>query len=109
MKRALIALAFVATTAHAGTFKNGNTLLSDMNSQSATRAIALGYVIGVVDALDNVIFCVPSGATAGQAHDMVQNYLESNPAIRHLPAHNIISHALKTVWPCAARPSGRGV
>ncbi len=109
MKRALLCLALVAGSSHAY-FKDGNKLLAELNSNTGTNvlpAVGLGYITGVADALYGVTNCPPENVTAGQMRDMVKNYLDNTPAIRHLPANQIVSHVLKSVWPCAAAPGGR--
>ena len=115
MKRALTAAALVAlcATAHAN-FKDGNRLLADLNnsSGSATQilpALGLGYIMGVADAYGGITHCAPENVTAGQIRDMVRNFLENTPAIRHLPANDIVGHVLKSAWPCAERKKGQGV
>ncbi len=108
MKRFLI-LMLMCGSAHAF-FKDGNKLLSELNNNSGTNvmpAIGIGYITGVADALYGITNCPPQNVTAGQLTDMVKNYLENTPAIRHLPANQIISHVLKSVWPCADKPAGR--
>ncbi len=108
MKRFLI-LMLMCGSAHAF-FKDGNKLLSELNNNSGTNvmpAIGIGYITGVADALYGITNCPPQNVTAGQLTDMVKNYLENTPAVRHLPANQIISHVLKSVWPCADKPAGR--
>ncbi len=109
MKAAVLCLALVASSAHAF-FKDGNKLLSDLNNNSTSQiypAIGMGYITGVNDALYGITHCPPEHVTAGQIRDMVQNYLEHTPAIRHLPANQIVVHVLRGVWPCADKPAGR--
>ncbi len=109
MKRFLI-LMLMCGSAHAF-FKDGNKLLSELNNNSGTNvmpAIGIGYITGVADALYGITNCPPQNVTAGQLTDMVKNYLENTPAIRHLPANQIISHVLKSVWPCPVTPSSGG-
>lgn len=109
MKHLLLCLALVAGSASAY-FKDGNKLLSELNNNSGTNvlpAIGMGYITGVTDALLGITHCPPDNVTAGQVRDMVKNYLENTPAVRHLPANQIVSHVLKSVWPCAATPSGK--
>lgn len=108
MKYIILCLALVAGSAHAY-FKDGNKLLSELNNNSGTQvlpAIGMGYITGVTDALLGITHCPPDNITAGQIRDMVKNYLENTPAIRHLPANQIVSHVLKSVWPCE-KPAGR--
>jgi hypothetical protein len=102
MKRLLIALtAALAFSAQATYFNDGNKLLSDMEDSSNTsRMYALGYVAGVVDSLNQVVFCMPSTVTVGQVNDMIRNYLRNTPAERHLPADVIITRAFSAVFPC---------
>jgi hypothetical protein len=109
MKIAIVCLALAAGPAHAF-FKDGNKLLSELNNNSGTNvlpAIGMGYITGVTDALLGITHCPPDNVTAGQVRDMVKNYLDNTPAVRHLPANQIVSHVLKSVWPCAATPGGK--
>lgn len=111
MKRALAAAALVAlcATAHAE-FKDGNKLLADLNGTgSVLPAVGLGYVMGVVDAYGGITHCPPENVTAGQIRDMVRNFLENTPSIRHLPANDIVGHVVKKAWPCAETRKGTGV
>lgn len=109
MKRLLILAALLAGSAHAE-FKTGNKLLSQINGDLADYANAVGYVTGVYDTLQSITHCPPGGVTAGQITDMVKNYLETNPEMRHNTADRIIGAVLKRAWPCAERGnSGRGV
>jgi Rap1a immunity proteins len=103
MKRLLLALAFVGP-AHAE-FIDGNKLLSDMNGTHGTQMSALGYVMGVADALQGAVVCLPTNVTGGQIHDMIKNYLNNVPRDRNLSADSIVARVLKDVWPCASRPS----
>lgn len=110
MKPLILALALACGSAHA-VFKDGNKLISDLNNTNPsqiTPAIGLGYVMGIVDAYNGVVFCAPENMTAGQARDMVQNYLNNTPAVRHFPASEIVSHVFKSMWPCAANNNRRG-
>ncbi len=115
MKRAIATAALVAlcATAHAN-FKDGNRLLADLNNTGASNtqimpALGLGYIMGVADAYGGITHCAPENVTAGQIRDMVRNFLENTPAIRHLPANDIVEHVLKTAWPCTQKKKGTGV
>lgn len=108
MKRvATLLLALAATTAQANTqFLHGNDLLATMNADSPTRnGIALGYVMGVFDRGTGILHCAPVGVTAGQARDMVKNYLEKFPQDRHNAADVIVTHVLMSAWPCPRKGS----
>ena len=100
MKKLILVLALVAGTAQAGTFWDGNKLLSKLNGSIFEQGQALGYIMGAADAMDTVVVCAPLNATAGQMQDMVKNYLDNYPAVRHLAADSIISVVLGRVWPC---------
>ena len=102
--RALI-LAVFCGAAHAE-FIDGNKLLSDMNGSHGHQMSALGYVMGVADTQQGVSVCAPPSVTSGQMRDMVFNYLTNTPAVRHFSGDSIVTHVLKSTWPCA-RP-GRG-
>lgn len=107
MKRLLIIAALVCGTAHAD-FKDGNKLLSELQSQdNLDWGISMGYIEGVADAWNGVTHCMSSNTTAGQLRDMVKQYLERNPAIRHYLAERVIREVMKATFPCAKQPSGR--
>lgn len=111
MKRAVLCVALVAASGAHAYFKDGNKLLSELKDNTGTNifpAIGMGYITGVADALYGITNCPPANVTAGQVTDMVRNYLDNTPAIRHLPANQVVSHVLKSVWPCPATPSGSG-
>lgn len=100
MKRLGFALVALSLNAHAE-FKDGNELLSNMNSiHVEDRMAALGYVMGVADVGWGFIFCAPGTVQAGQIRDMVKNYLTNTPAERHLTADILVSRTLKLAWPC---------
>lgn len=101
----ILAAALVCGTAHAE-FYSGNDLYSKLTGNTLDRSIALGYVIGVSDALIRATHCAPKAVTAGQIQDMIRDYLDANPAVRHFSADSLISHVLKTTWPCANRQGG---
>jgi hypothetical protein len=103
MKKLLILTAFTCGMAHAE-FYTGNDLLERLNGTDVQRNIALGYVGGVADALNNRIICMPS-ATLGQTRDIVKQYLENNPSIRHYSADSLIQSVLSSTWPCAKKGS----
>ncbi len=105
----VLCAALLAGPSHAF-FKDGNKLLSELNNNPGTSllpAVGIGYIVGVTDALYGITHCPPENVTAGQIRDMVKNYLENTPAIRHLPANQIIVAVLRGVWPCAEKPAGR--
>ena len=106
MRAALLSLALLCGSAHAE-FIDGNKLLADMNGPHGMQMSALGYVMGVADTVQGVTVCAPPSVTSGQMRDMVFNYLTNTPAVRHFSGDSIVTHVLKSTWPCAQRP-GRG-
>ena len=105
MKTIALSLLLICGAARAE-FIDGNKLLADMNGSHGVQMSALGYVMGVADAQQGVAVCAPPTVTSGQMRDMVYNYLTNTPAVRHLSGDLIVTHVLKSTWPC--RP-GRGV
>lgn len=103
MKKIIIIAALACGTAHAE-FYTGNDLLERMNGTESQKLIALGYVGGVSDSLNNRMICMPS-ATLGQTRDIVKQYLENNPSLRHYSADSLIQSALAPIWPCAKKGS----
>lgn len=106
------AAAFITIGAHAH-FIDGNQLMGNMESQTpAERTFAIGFVTGVVDAMQNEIVCVPDRVTIKQVVDISKSYLQQNPSIRHKPAAFIVVKSVSDVWPCKAKtptPSAIGV
>ena len=101
MKRLLLTIsACVCLSAHAGTFWYGNKLHNKLQGNTLEQMQALGYIMGVSDALDTATVCAPTNVTSGQLNDIIKNYLENTPAVRHLAADSLISAVLGRVWPC---------
>jgi hypothetical protein len=100
--RSIIAAALIAASASASAqFVNGNNLLGRMEGTNhGDRMYAIGYVVGVIDSMNGYVFCLPRGFTAGQAFDMVQNYMSNVPADRHLGADVITGKVLAASFPC---------
>ena len=59
-----------------------------------------GYVLGVLDTLQQQVLCVPVGVTRGQLTDIVRRWLRDNPDKRHASAHYLVAAALKEKFPC---------
>ena len=109
MKKLIALVALCATTAHAE-FWDGNKLLNHIKSESMYRqGMALGYVMGVHDTMQEINHCPPPNAQAGQVLDMVENYLTNVPAQRHKSADSIVMHVLKTAFPCRDSRGGRNL
>lgn len=106
IKKLILASALVYGPAHAE-FYSGNELLQRLQSDSnIEKAVALGFVGGVSDAWDRILFCPPEGATVGQARDIALRYLVINPAKRHNAAAGLVADALMEAWPCQQQKKG---
>ena len=106
--RKWIAGLLIAPSVAMAEFWDGNSLLQRMNSDNAhERVQAMGYVMGVHDVFSKVSVCSPQNITVGQLRDLVKDYLERNPAIRHYSADSLAVNIMKQTWPCPSK--GRGV
>ena len=64
-----------------------------------------GYINGVADALVPAgLYCLPTGAKAGQVLDVAKLYMQDNPDKRYLPAPQLIVDAQGK----AAKPERKG-
>ena len=108
MKRLLWPLVLVSCSAHAE-FWDGNKLLQALNGNHSEQMMALGYVVGVADAVRSRDWCPTSPAiTAGQIADVVKIALERTPSVRHLTGDTLVSASLASTWPCASNRGGQG-
>jgi hypothetical protein len=103
MKYAVLLAAALSLPTQAGMI-DGNYLLEQMqNNLAAARIFSTGYIAGVHDSNENVVFCSPREVTLGQLSSMVKNHLVANPSTRHLGADLIILGMLNDIWPCAKK------
>ena len=105
MKYALLLTALLASPAQAQML-TGNRLHEEMqkpNSDNISWAFTRGYVAGVHDSHAGVSICAPATANLGQMSEMVKNYLENTPAVRHLAADSLVWYVLKAAWPCVKK------
>lgn len=59
-----------------------------------------GYIVGVYDTLDGVMFCAPNGVKVGQLIGMVKQYIRANPSKWNKPASSLVVDALAKDFPC---------
>ena len=103
-----LALAFATPLAHAE-FRDGNDLLSDIQSDNVVnRMVGLGYVIGVADAVRGLMYCPPNNVTAGQLVDVTKLWLLTNPSQRTLTGDVVVQVALGIAWPCPKTNNRKG-
>ena len=75
----MLAVAMLATVAHAE-FISGNELLQRLeSSESYDRGLGMGYVAGVFDATSGLHHCSPSSVSLGQMRDMTLKALRAMP------------------------------
>lgn len=108
----LIASIISPSMASAGYFKSGNDLQTgllkwhgDPTGNYVEASLAHGYVIGVFDALDGVLFCSPSGVTQGQVSQVVLKHLGASPETLHETGSMLVIRALQSTWPCSGKSS----
>ena len=107
MKQILLTLFLSITpiTVFAG-FTDGNELhewlLEDEkeNGSSFQAGLFKGYVGGVVDLGDGILFCTTTGVTRGQFSAVVAKYLKNNPEKWNKSADVIVTDAMKAAFPC---------
>jgi hypothetical protein len=101
MKHIITVLALIAATSAQAYIYTGNTLLERIqSSDAADRRVAMGYISGVADGLDQITHCIPNGVTVGQILDLTRAELLNSPAERHDDASMFVSRVLYRTWPC---------
>jgi len=106
MKQLLACLLF-CSTAHAGIYENGNTLLKDLEGTEMGRMYALGYIVGAADAYGGETLCIPPTVTKGQLSDVVHQFLRGKPQHRDLPADVLVLLSLGQHWACPKSEKNR--
>lgn len=87
-------------------FISGNELHSwqlekeNPNGSKFNSGLFSGYVSGVVDMGDNILFCTSAGVTAGQYGAIVAKYINNNPEKWNINAHYLVVSALEEAFPC---------
>ena len=107
---ATLALVLIATPAAAGSNLTGNDLLDRCSASASANPIqwgvCLGYVMGIADALalgrplNGARACPAADVTSGQMMDVVRQWLERNPAKRHMNGAALVAIALQQAFPC---------
>jgi hypothetical protein len=87
-------------------FTSGNELhewLSQSQDKNESRyhtGLFRGYVSGVVDTGNDVLFCTPDGVTRGQYTAVVAKYIKEHPEQWNQPASELVISAMKQAFPC---------
>lgn len=113
MKKTFVALLFLlfTTAPQAAFFLDADGLkemLTDFDAYQESREIRymakasqyVGYVTGIVDALDGSRFCLSKGVSAEQAAAIVAKYVQNNPEGLNRHASEIITVALAAKYSC---------
>lgn len=89
-------------------FETGHSLKALCTSDDlAGKAVCLGYVLGVHDALGAArYFCVPGTMTAGEVRDIVTEYLRTNTEKLDFSADTLVLLALAQARPCEGGAPG---
>ena len=111
MKKLLILGACCLSLHAQAEFKDGNQLHNQMQKEfgSVDWFNAIGYVTGVADTLTGITVCGPTtgaGVPAQQVYDIVKQYLQENPVVRHLSGDRLVGRALERVFPCPKKGTG---
>lgn len=87
-------------------FTTGNELqqwLSASESADESRydtGLFRGYVSGVVDTGNDVLFCTTQGVNRGQYTAVVAKYIKNNPEKWNIGASSLVIDAMKQAFPC---------
>jgi hypothetical protein len=104
MKHLIVIATLLTSTLANAEFWDGNRLYQKLtHTDAAERIQALGYIMGVSDAVTGAIVCPTGNPTAGQMMDMVQLWLRENPSVRHKSADTIVAYVLQGTWPCGGK------
>jgi len=104
MKKLIIGLMF--TISLNADFTDGNELqkwMNNTNKENGNRhsvGLFKGYISGVVDTGNNILFCTEDGVTRGQYMAVVIKYIENNPEKWNQGASVIVLEALTKAFPC---------
>ena len=80
-------------------FLNGNALYEECQNNSGR---CIWYIMGLIDMSELLpeLYCLPSGATSGQIHDIVVTWIQERPAERHNFAADLFLDAMIDAFPC---------
>ncbi len=118
---AQVCLALLAMPASTQEF-TGNVLHEEcLKPTQKAQNFCYGFIIGAIDGLTYgtglglaaaksdpgggeaarfLFFCTPKGMTNGQQFDVVTNFLDQNPQLRHQSAVDLIQTAMRDAFPC---------
>jgi len=102
----MLLLSLACSGAHANGFTDGNMLQQwsrgsgDVATDIVNTSLFIGYVRGVADTGDGVLFCIRNNVTVGQCVAVAEKYLENNPEKWNHEAAPLVIAALQQAFPC---------
>lgn len=101
MRTARISLLLLFAGAAWADYFDRNSLKKLMDSErTIDEAMYRGYVAGVQDSYNGVLFCVHEGVRMSQASAIVKKYFADNPKNWHMAAQQLVINALTESFPC---------
>jgi hypothetical protein len=101
---AVLLLALPATSLAVTRIETGNGLFEAMHDGEPGHLYALGYAVGVMDALASSAggkqTCYPEDATSRQILDAAKKFLQEHPELRHHTAASLLQVAFTKAFPC---------
>ncbi len=105
MKKVILSI-MVAISLHAGNpivdgskawehYDNGNK-----NFDSFLFGFYAGYILGIKDSENNILFCIPSNIEGEQILAIVRKYIKNNPEKWNKGNWNLVFTPLKEAFPC---------
>ena len=79
---------------------SGRSYVGEHTVTALSVGTCFGYIWGVVAAGDRSSFCIPNGVKQLQVIDVVKQWIDQHPALRHYTAASLITEALKESFPC---------
>lgn len=105
----VIMVVFPSISYGSGFFVTGNKLMERLESSNVEESLyGVGYILGVHDSPNGVVFCSPKTTTVGQLSDIVLAGLKSAPTVRHNNADLLVSAIFKAVFPCEKKEVEKG-
>lgn len=58
------------------------------------------YILGIIDSVDGVLFCLPKNANGRQVFAIIDKYINENPDKWNKSAWDLVYNPLKKTFPC---------
>lgn len=109
MKNIKVVFAFLGACLSGNAWSaTGNDLMqwgaNGTNGSGFVDGVYMGYISGVADLSNGILFCAPTGVTNGQNVAVVTKFLKANPEKWTEQAASLIVQALSKAYPaCKAK------